>query len=178
MLFAQIVDRIAEWGQANLPLVIGAGVALGVLWGVLIFRRKGIPGLDPEKLAAESSSQGNPRNESRATNWEPPEYSYADRRAAVRRDGQPVRVIVAAPSLGKGAAHEGYVLDRSTGGLKLALKVGMAVGGSLQVRAAHAPDTIGFVAVIVRSCRQHEDHFEVGCEFEKTPPWNVLLLFG
>jgi hypothetical protein len=54
----------------------------------------------------------------------------------------------------------------------------IAPGTTLQVKAVNAPDTIGFVTVIVRSCRKNGDHFEVGCEFEKTPPWNVLLLFG
>jgi hypothetical protein len=30
----------------------------------------------------------------------------------------------------------------------------------------------------VRNCRDAGQHFELGCEFERTPPWNVLLLFG
>ena len=49
---------------------------------------------------------------------------------------------------------------------------------ALQVKAKHAPDNTPFVTVLVRSCRPNDDHFELGCEFEKTPPWNVLLLFG
>ena len=74
---------------------------------------------------------------------------------------------------------DGYVLDRSTGGLRI------AVAGRRSPPAApcrcgrsNAPDTIGFVTVVVRSCRKNGDYYEVGCEFEKTPPWNVLLLFG
>jgi hypothetical protein len=179
MSFSQFLEDAATWCQANLPVVIGGGVALVILVVIFFPRRKKPAGLDPDKLASGYATHTNPLSEKKATNWDPPEQSYADRRAAVRREGQPVRVLVAAPGLRNGGgAHEGYVLDRSTGGLKLALTTGATVGGTLQIRAANAPDTVGFVAVIVRSCRRTGDHFEIGCEFEKTPPWNVLLLFG
>jgi hypothetical protein len=101
----------------------------------------------------------------------------ADRRSSLRRDGPAVEVLVQSPAF-KGGSAPGYVLDRSTGGLRLALATGMAAGTALQVRAKHAPDTTPWVTVLVRSCRANDDHFELGCEFEKTPPWNVLLLFG
>ncbi len=86
-------------------------------------------------------------------------------------------MILAATTFRSGAA-DGYVIDRSTGGLKIAAQVAIAPGSTLQVRASDAPDTVGFVTLIVRSCRKTDHHFEIGCEFEKTPPWNVLLLFG
>ena len=35
-----------------------------------------------------------------------------------------------------------------------------------------------WVAVVVRNCKPTGTLFELGCEFEATPPWNVLLLFG
>jgi hypothetical protein len=116
-------------------------------------------------------------NEEKALNWAPPEQSYADRREAVRREGTPVRVILASPTFRNGMS-DGFVIDRSTGGLKIAMSIAMAPGGTMQVRAVNAPDTIGFVTVIIRSCRKKPEFFEIGCEFEKTPPWNVLLLFG
>jgi hypothetical protein len=176
MLFAEFLDEVADWGGAHLPLLIGLLVALTILALVFFPRRKPEPGLDPTKLAT-ASAPTNPLHEGKVANWDPPEQSYADRRGSARREGHLVRVIVASPVFRQGA-DEGFVLDRSTGGLKLALKNAVAVGGSLQVRAMNAPDTVAFIAVIVRSCRQNGDHFEVGCEFEKTPPWNVLLLFG
>jgi hypothetical protein len=177
MWFSQTLDTLVAWGQANLPVVIGGAAAFIALVAFFFPRRTRPEGLDPEKLASGMVLHTNPLSQPKATNWEPPEQSYADRRAALRREGQPVRVLVAMSSLRHGA-HEGYVLDRSTGGLKLALRISAAVGNTLQVRAANAPDNVGFVAVVVRSCRQNGDHFEIGCEFEKTPPWNVLLLFG
>ncbi|MCU0702513.1 MAG: PilZ domain-containing protein [Fimbriiglobus sp.] len=101
----------------------------------------------------------------------------SDRRASLRREGKAVEVVVMSPAFKSGEAP-GYVLDRSTGGLRLALATGMAAGTALQVRAKHAPDNTPWVTVLVRSCRPNDEHFELGCEFEKTPPWNVLLLFG
>jgi hypothetical protein len=103
--------------------------------------------------------------------------SLAERRGAIRREGAPVEVLVSSPTIKNGISN-GYVLDRSTGGLRLAVAEAVAPGSILQVKAAHAPDTTPWVVILVRSCRPNQKHFELGVEFEKTPPWNVLLLFG
>lgn len=180
MSFTQLLNTAADWASANVPVVIGGGVAVLVLTLVFVFSRRREP-LDPARLAAArlaaTGAAPNPLNTEKASDWAPPEQSYADRRGTVRRDGQPVRVVLFSPVLGKGMS-DGFVLDRSTGGLRIAVSAAVPVGGTLEVKAANAPDTVGFVTVVVRSCRKNGDHFEVGCEFEKTPPWNVLLLFG
>jgi hypothetical protein len=175
MLFAEMLDEARTWVMGNLPLAVGGFVAILVLafLAVNAAGRSRRRALDPAKLA----TAGNPAPGEKSLNWETPEQSYADRRGAVRREGQPVRVMLAASTFRNGVA-DGYVIDRSTGGLKIAAQVAVAPGTTMQVRAADAPDTVGFVTLIVRSCRKTEDHYELGCEFEKTPPWNVLLLFG
>lgn len=179
MLFAEFLEEAKTWAVANLPITVGGVVAVLVLTYLCLsaaFRRRE---LDPEKLAAAPATAGGskgPLNE-KSLNWEPLEKSYADRRESVRREGQPVRVTLAATVFRNGVA-DGYVIDRSTGGLKIVAQVAVAPGSTLQVRAVDAPDTIGFVTLIVRSCRKADGHYEFGCEFEKTPPWNVLLLFG
>jgi hypothetical protein len=176
MLFAEMLDSARTWVMGNLPMAVGGLVAVLVLSFLCVnaaLRRRGRD-LDPSKLAAAGAAHA--ANE-KALNWDPTEPSYADRRGSIRREGQPVRVVLAANTFRNGAA-DGYVIDRSTGGLKIAAQVAVAPGTAVQVRAADAPDTIGFVTIIVRSCRKTEHHFELGCEFEKTPPWNVLLLFG
>jgi hypothetical protein len=116
-------------------------------------------------------------DEEKAATWDPPEQSYADRRGAIRREGTPVRVVLASNAFRNGVNH-GYVVDRSTGGLRILIETALAPGSTLQIKAVNAPDNIEFVTLLVRSCRKHGEHFELGCEFEKTPPWNVLLLFG
>ena len=175
-MLAQYLDAVTTFIVQNLPIVIGGGSALLVITVVFVATLRRRPtGLDPEKLAAATAGPGG--SDEKVLNWEPPEQSYADRRGAVRRDGPPVRVLLSSSTFRNGVT-DGFVLDRSTGGLRIAMTTAMAPGSTMQVRAANAPDTVGFVTVIVRSCRKTAEHFELGCEFDKTPPWNVLLLFG
>jgi len=86
-------------------------------------------------------------------------------------------VLLSSPTFRNGV-NDGFVVDRSTGGLRVISNTAMPPGSTIQVRAANAPDNVGFVTIIVRSCKKEDDHFVLGTEFEKTPPWNVLLLFG
>jgi hypothetical protein len=181
MLFAEMLDSVKTWATELSPIAVGGFVAGSVLTflaltfmaiNVLTRRRE----LDPAKLATAAAAPLT--TVEKALSWAPPEQqSYADRRGAVRREGQPVRVVLASTTFRNGSG-DGYVIDRSTGGLKLATQVAVAPGTPIQVRAHDAPDTVGFVTIIVRTCRNNTDYFELGCEFEKTPPWNVLLLFG
>jgi hypothetical protein len=180
MSFVEMLDAARVWAGSNLPIAVGGFVAFMVVvflgLNATVGRRRETPQLNPAKLAAASAKPSAPPTEN-ALNWEPPEQSYADRRGAVRREGQPVRVVLASPTFRNGVC-DGYVLDRSTGGLRIAAQTAIAPGTPVQVRAADAPDTVEFVTIIVRGCRKNDDYYELGCEFEKTPPWNVLLLFG
>jgi hypothetical protein len=182
MLFAESFDEFADWVVANSAVLIGGVVAIVVLSLICYFTRQRRLS-EMERLAAaaaaaaESSAGPAASAEEKALQWDPPEHSYADRRGAVRREGTVVRVVLAAPTFRNGVG-EGFVLDRSTGGLKITVATPLEPGMNMQVRAANAPESIGFVAVVVRSCRKSGEFYEIGCEFEKTPPWNVLLLFG
>ncbi|MBX9627924.1 MAG: PilZ domain-containing protein [Gemmataceae bacterium] len=166
----QYLNAAREGLGGNLPVAVGAAAAGVALAGLYVLsRRLRRPSPTPAgPVAAEDEN---------ALAWAPPEQSYADRRESVRRDGPPVHVVVAGSDFRNGLTGA-LVVDRSTGGLKLLLPAGVAPGTTLRVRAANAPDTVGYIPVIVRSSRPEEDHFVVGAEFEKTPPWNVLLLFG
>ena len=181
MSISEIIDSASTWAMANLSIVIGGAVAIIALTIVCILtRQKRLSQI--ERLAAAAttmsgSSVHKPLTEEKALEWEPPEHSYADRRGAVRREGTVVRVMLAAPPFRNGVG-EGFVLDRSTGGLRIAVTTPLEPGITIQVRATNAPETVGFVGVLVRSCRKTGEFYELGCEFEKTPPWNVLLLFG
>lgn len=146
------------------PLAVGSAVGLGTL--LLVKRRRRAPRV---ALAAPSARPSG--------DWDEHEESFANRRASVRRDGVPVQIVLTSPTLRSGQ-NGGYVLDRSTGGLRVAVTAAIPAGTVLQVRAGNAPDTVPWVTILVRSCRYAGPHFELGCEFERTPPWNVLLLFG
>jgi len=152
--------------QYALPLAVGLGVGLIIV----IFLRSG-----RKKPAQFEPSKPNIRS----SHWvnTPGTGDASERRTSFRREGTPVKILIQSNAF-KSGNSAGYVLDRSTGGLRIAMEVGMAPSSTLQIRASHAPETIPWVTVIVRNCKDCGDHFEVGCEFDKMPPWNVLLLFG
>jgi hypothetical protein len=155
-----------------LNLVVYASTALAVAAGVAIviyflFRNR-------DKRPAPPPP---PSHFATTPDWEAMDSSFADRRSTLRREGRPVKILVASPSFKK-PIEGGYVLDRSTGGMRIALMMAMTNGATMQVRAYNAPDNIPWVTVIVRNCRTAGQHFELGVEFDQTPPWNVLLLFG
>jgi len=170
------LDQLLTAIRGNLPVTVGGAVAFLVLTWLFVSQARRRRVIDPAKLVPASTPVPAGSAE-HALAWAPPEQSYADRRGSVRREGAPVKVMVSSSSLRNGV-NEGYVVDRSTGGLRIVLQNAVPPGSTLQVRAENAPDTVGFVTLIVRSCRKEPDHFIVGTEFEKTPPWNVLLLFG
>lgn len=159
-------DLVAAFQPYLLPTCVGLGVALILL---LLFASQKVK---------RRRQQASPPAGGRSSQWTMPVPSFADRRSSTRREGgNPVKVTLASAAF-KSGRHPGFVLDRSTGGLRLAASAGMPVGSSVQVRADNAPDETPWVTVIVRSCKPSGKGFEMGCEFDKTPPWNVLLLFG
>lgn len=105
-----------------------------------------------------------------------------ERRRAVRRTGLPTPIYIIDPTEKKGwrkhGPTEGYILDRSSGGLRLALQKAPSVGSSFLARPSNAPDTFPWVTVIVKSCREVGDYFEVGCQFESEMELGRLLMFG
>ena len=155
--------------NALLPFVpYVAGMAVGALILIAIVYRRRPSGDDAGYL---------PPPPSRSSSWEIPQTSFGERRTSLRREGHAVKVLLSSPTFKKGV-DSGYVVDRSTTGLRIAMGIAMAPGSTMQVRAHNAPDTIPWITVLVRNCRNAGQHYEIGCEFDKAPPWNVLLLFG
>ncbi len=95
----------------------------------------------------------------------------------MRRGGNPVAVLIAEKDHDGPVTH-GWVIDRSMGGLCLTVDDAVPVGAVLTVRAVKAPSAAPGVDVEVKSCRRTKEEWELGCQFVKTPPWAVLLLFG
>jgi hypothetical protein len=100
-----------------------------------------------------------------------------ERRASLRRHGNPVKVVVANPGSPE-QPLEGLVLNRSKGGLQLSVNQSVAVGTVLGVRASEAAENLPWVQVRVKRCRQHDGTWILGCQFVESLPWSVLLLFG
>jgi hypothetical protein len=103
-----------------------------------------------------------------------------DLRGASRRQGNTVEVYVAAPDQ-KDNPDVGSVLDRSMGGMRLAVFNEVQTGAILSIRPVHADEMVPWVEVEVRSCKASTElagQFEVGCQYVKSPPFSIQLLFG
>jgi len=152
-------------------LALGAGLA--VLLSFLFLGRRGQPGRfrGPVVLPHQPSGSGD---------WDNTPAARADeRRRAIRRGGLPTPILIVDPKAGRRAkAMEAYVLDRSTGGLRLALERPVVVGVTLLAKPGNAPDGFEWVKVLVRNCREVGDYYEVGCQFETELELNRLLMFG
>ena len=64
------------------------------------------------------------------------------------------------------------------GGLCLAVPQAVEVNMILSVRTAEPEAKCPWIQVEVKRCSKREDYWELGCQFVRTPSWNVLLLFG
>ena len=101
-------------------------------------------------------------------------------RVGFRRQGNPIEVHVANPN-DRNDPGIASVLDRSVGGMRLAVYHELEIGTLLSIRPIHADGMVPWVDLEVRSCRlsvEMHDHFEVGCQYVKSPPYSIQLLFG
>lgn len=151
-----------------LPLVIGMGVALvALLVGKLTLTRRGRAVTPPPEVVVKSKVEYDPFVQG----------SPSELRRAFRREGNPTEVLIAMDGQ-KDRPGRGWVLDRSTGGLRLLVSEEYRQGLVLAVLPVNAPTMTPWSEIEVRSCRPCPDGFELGCQFLKTPAWSVLLMFG
>ena len=167
-IFALDLDPTAlgAWGVPAIGLV-ATGLAFAVGFAVLN-RRAG----RASRAAAAPGPAEPPANPDPFV-----QGSTSERRTALRRVGNLVAVSVTDAD-GQGLPVDGWVADRSVGGLCLRLDAPVGVGTLIKVRPRDASSVIPWTQVEVKSCRQEGSGWEVGCQFLRTPPWSVLLLFG
>jgi hypothetical protein len=105
------------------------------------------------------------------------EGSASERRTAARRAGRHVRVYIS-DAKAESPSFEGWVIDRSLGGVCVTLGRQVPPDTILSIRAYNAADTIPWTQVRVLRCQSQGTHFQIGCQFLRTPPWNAMMLFG
>lgn len=116
-----------------------------------------------------------------APDWEGPfpTVRHDERRRSIRRGGLPTPILIVDSKGGRRArASEAYVLDRSTGGLRLATEKSVAVGSTMLAKPGNAPEGFDWVRIMIRSCREVGDYCELGCQFESDLELSRLLMFG
>jgi hypothetical protein len=99
-----------------------------------------------------------------------------ERRAAPRRGGNNVGVLVSDdPPQPK---MQGWVLDRSVGGLCLLVSQPLEEGKVVHVQPQAPGRTPPWVALEVRHCRPDASDWVANCQFVKAPEYSTMLLFG
>jgi hypothetical protein len=150
-----------------ISVLVGMGLAyftLGIGWmAATAFRRRSAP---PEK---QSDPAGPPA-------MRIPE-KLGEKRGFTRRSGNAVPVVFTT-SGNEDALENGWVIDRSSGGLCLSLEKPLDVGTFLRIRPSKAQVTAPWIEIQVKSCRADDANWELGCQFVTIPPFNTLLLFG
>jgi hypothetical protein len=155
----------------SLWLALGAGLVV-ILVFLVLGRRNAKRFSGP--VALESGPVASP-------DWEAPHHMarHDERRRSIRRGGLPTPILVIDSKAGKRAkATEAYVLDRSSGGLRLALEKAFPAGSQLLAKPGNAPEGFEWVKLVVRNCREVGDYFELGCQFETDLELSRLLMFG
>lgn len=107
----------------------------------------------------------------------PPPPSDDERRTAPRRKGNPVSVQVT-DAQGRGDAFQGWVVDRSSGGVRLLVDQSVPAGMVLSVRPTKCHPSFPWVQVMVKSCRAERSSWNLGCQFVQKLSWAELQLFG
>jgi hypothetical protein len=167
---SQIINWFSNISFADPAIWLALGSGMSV---VLVFLFVGRRQRRAKPVVASADDSGlNP-----ADVWMPPAKGPDERRRSVRRVGVPTAVQIIDPKKPK-KPIEGYVLDRSSGGLRLAMEKPFSTGATLQVRPVNAPEESPWINIIIRNCREVGDYFEVGCQFLEELPWHLLLLFG
>ena len=162
-----LTDLAQLLGDTWLVLLIGfgaAGLAFAVGWTSL--RRRKTP---PPSARADAAPA--PDIDPFTTGG-----SY-ERRAAARRAGHAVTVALTHPDEPEPALH-GWVANRSLGGLCLMVPQAVPINSVWKARPSEAPRTTPPVRVIVKTCVAEGGAWKLNCQFEKTPSYAVLLMFG
>jgi hypothetical protein len=96
-----------------------------------------------------------------------------ERRAAVRRQGNPVEVLLT--GLEDGGPKRGWVLDRSLEGLRIWLPDSMPSGRLLAVHRLDAPARSPWIPLQVKHCRSSRSTCTLGGAFVEAPALAGLL---
>lgn len=107
---------------------------------------------------------------------QPAEPSADDRRSTPRR--RKLRQVLITDASQSIPPITGWVIDRSWGGLRLSLDEAVEPGTHLRVRNSTADENVPWVEVTVQSIRPFESTWELGCEYVRNYPWEVLMQFG
>lgn len=167
----QLPLDVAQWPQWAVPAIGGGCAVVVLLLGYLLFGKTRSPfHAGPWQGEPMVPSYDRPR-----TRLQDPRRT-SDKRTALRRTGNPVDVQITDPEARR-PPRSGMVVDRSLGGLCLAVETPYEVNGVLCVRPA-CDSSLPWIKVTVKNCRHVGNGYQLGCGFLHVPPSSILMLFG
>jgi len=100
------------------------------------------------------------------------------RRTTPRRGGRLVDVLIS-DATNEAEPFQGWVIDRSAGGLALGTAKSFPVGTILSVRPLAGADHAPWVQIeILNSSEVDGGNWRLGCKFVRPPAYSTLMLFG
>jgi hypothetical protein len=100
--------------------------------------------------------------------------SQTERRQQLRRPDAPLAIVLSETDAA-GKPLEGWVLNRSSGGLCLSLTQSFPVGTTLHLHLA-SQDSMPWVPVEVKYCSPFSSRWKIGCQFVHPDSKDVLVL--
>ncbi len=159
LLFAFDLTRTSE---LTVPLTALVSLALGLLLGRFLYYR---PGAEAETGPAQPAPDGPPVGS---------EEYWAERRSAPRFSVRQLKVLLLDPK-SQAEPFEGWLLNRSLGGLGLSVPRQVEAGNIISVRPADGGEVTPWVRVEVRYCRLERGRWTLGCKFVDPLPSTSLL---
>ncbi len=149
-----------HWQTWVTPLVGLASVGLTLMLGRTFFRTR----------------QAQAAPEQKDTCPDPFEFgSAAERRAAPRRGGKPVKILVSNETA-EAEPEQGVIVNRSLTGLCMSFGREVPENSILSIRPANALADFSWLQVQVKRCLPTKGgEWELGCQFIRPPAWAVLL---
>ena|SRR5207302_9685483 len=163
-------EGFVDWaiGMATIVGIVVTIVAFLFGWFLINRRRARL-----RKLAAQA---GDWKNE--ASPQDTFHYGMGmARRKSVRQSGNQIPVKVS-PDGTLESAWEGWIVDRSQGGLRLRVPEAIPVGVVLRVRCLTGSEGLPWAEVQVKNTREKDQAWEIGCQFLNDLPSDVLQSFG
>ncbi|MBL8793089.1 MAG: PilZ domain-containing protein [Planctomycetia bacterium] len=105
------------------------------------------------------------------------DLAMQERRSSPRRKGNPVPIVITNANASIDS-FQGWVLDRSAGGLRILVDQAAAIGTVLAVRPAKAHGSFPWIQVRVRNCQPERSSWSLGVQFVSKPAWGELQAFG
>jgi PilZ domain len=169
LVFAELTDDFQAllWNMI-VPVTAGSVVGISVVGFIHYLTR--------QRRVAQQQAAATVKEEEKKQ--DPFEHgSAAESRKSFRRIGNPVEVQIVDREK-EGPPFTGYVINRSVGGVCIQIEKPLQPQNNLTIRPTNAPHIAPWVEVVVKNCRQGEIGYEIGCQFIKTPPWPILMMFG